>query len=159
MKPTNILFITVLVLFVQTITAQITPIETVTEAKKTTYKANSFDNYNVAFKNQSYELMQKLQRRIKLIDTVDLSFVRVCLNETTNDSIVNNNTVLYIEYIVNQDGDVMSCSLINYGFIVSITNTEIECILENALNNQFNFTNVPTEVNQFYLKIKKRYIP
>lgn len=152
----------ILVLFflsiIQFTIAQVKPIETVVETKRTTYKTSQHSNYMLNFKNQSYELKQKLQRNIKITDnTTNLLFVKDCLNEATYTSLRNNKIIFIIEYISNQNGDVLACKLINYRNKVSLSNDEVECILTEAMKNKFTFSNIPSTTNNFYMLINKSF--
>jgi len=155
MKSKYILFALFFLSIVQFAMAQVTPIEAVIDKKKTTYSTKSHSNYNTLFENQSYNLLQKLQENLKLIDNVNLIFIKGCIQN--NASLQNNNTILYVEYIVNQEGNVLSCSLVNYGIRVSFSDSEIECILTEAMNNTFSFSEVPNGINKFYYRIMKRF--
>jgi len=156
MKLKNILFTLFFLSIIQFTMAQVTPIETVTDAKQTTYSTKSYNNYDTTFKNQSYDLIRKLQENLRLVDNVDLTFIKSCvLNDT---SLQNTNSIFYVEYIVNQNGNVLGCRLINYGNKVSLSNNEVECILTAAMNNTFSFNNIPNDVNDFYSRIMKRYV-
>ena len=156
MKSKYLLFTLFFLSIIQFTMAQVTPIETIIDAKKTTYKTNQHNNYISIVKSQPYELRQKLQENIKISDnTTNSLFVKDCLNGITYTSLRNNKIMFSIEYVCNQNGDVLSCSLINYGNRVSLSNTEVECILTEALNNTFSFNNIPSDVNNFYYIVKK----
>ena len=137
--------------------AQVTPIETVVDTKKTTYSTKLHRENKVIVKNQSYELKQKIQENIKINNNFNLSFIRLCLDEATIAALKNENISFSIEYIGKQDGEVISCSLINYGNRVSLTDSQIECILTKAMTNVFTFDKIPNDVNEFYFKIRKYY--
>lgn len=143
-------------IIIQISNSQITPIETDIDSKKTVYKTKLFANHNSTFENQPYELLTKLSE-IELVDNVDISFVKSCINTNTYESISSDKSIFFIEYIINQNGGVISCSFINYGNRVSLTNSEIVCILTKAMDNTFGLNKVPYGVTNFYLKIKKRY--
>jgi hypothetical protein len=110
----------------------------------------------IIVKNQSYELRQKAQESIKISDTAtNPLFVKDCLTATTYAALKNNKVIFSIEYVCNQNGEVLSSSLINYGNRVTLSAVEVECILTEALNNSFSFSNIPSDVTNFHFIVKK----
>ena len=80
--------------------AQVTPIETVIDTKKTTYKTSQHDAKKSIVKSQSYELRQKIQENIKISDTTTHSlFVKDCLTATSYTTLKRNKVFFSIEYI------------------------------------------------------------
>lgn len=157
MKSKNIVFLLILLSVNQFTKAQITPIKTIIDTNKTTYNTKLHSYYRSVVKNQSYELKQKAQENVKIKSDIDSSFINACLNENTYSSLKNENMILIVEFITDIDGNVLSSSLINIGNKVSISVTEVECILTKAINQKFNFTNIPSEINEFNFKIRKHF--
>lgn len=157
MKTKNILAVLTLLLIIQITKAQITPIETIVSANKTIYSTNLHNNYKLTIKNQSYDLKLKLQENMKISDNINPLFIKECLNEATFITLGDNKVTLVIEYVINQNGKVYSCSLINYGNKVSLSNTEVKCILTEAMDNTFSFNNVPNGINKFYSRVRKHF--
>jgi len=138
--------------------AQITPIETIVDTKKTIYYTNLYSQKIITYKNQSYDLKQKIQENIKIIDnTSNPLFVKDCLDTATYTNLRKNKIIFIIEYISNQNGDVVACKLINYRNKVSLSNDEVECILTKAMENKFSFSNIPSTTNNFYMLINKSF--
>ena len=158
MKTKNILIALLFLCILQFTIAQITPIETVVDNKKTIYYTSSYSQKIIIFKNQPYDLKQKLQENIKITDNAATPlFVKDCLGEATYTSLRNNKIIFIIEYISNQNGDVVACKLINYRNKVSLSNDEVECILTEAMKNKFTFSNIPSTTNNFYMLINKSF--
>lgn len=155
MKFKNIL--TVILFFAITICSygQINSFETITSNKKTIYQTNSFESNNTTYMNQSYDLIKNLRFELKLGNEIDLKFIKNCINDTT---ILTKSKYLFLEFILNNEGEVLSCRLIDYGNNLTLNENQIKCILSNAININFTFSKIPTGVNSFYIKVKKQYI-
>lgn len=137
--------------------SQVTPIETIVDSKKTTYLTSQHSNYISNVEAQSNELKLKLQEELKIDDNINPLFIKNCLNATTYSSAKNNKVIFIVEYVCDETGSVLSCSLINYGNKVSLSNAEVECILTAAMNNTFSFSNTPSGVSQFNIRIMKHF--
>lgn len=136
--------------------AQVTPIEKIVDSKKTTYLTNQHSDYISSVEAQSNELKLKLEEELKIDDNIDPLFIKNCLNQNTYSSLKNNKVIFIIEYVCDENGDVLSCSLINYGNKVSVSNSEVECILTAAMNSSFDF-NAPSSIGQFKVRIMKHF--
>jgi len=142
----------------QTIYAQVTPIETIIiNDKKISYNSSNHTSNKLLVKNQPYNITIRLRENVKLESNPTISFIGNCLGDTTLSTIDKAKTTFVLEYIINETGNVLSCSLTNYGERVTLTNSQIECILNQAMNSTFNLSRVPEDINQFYLTVKKRY--
>lgn len=157
MKSKYILLTLLFLLTIQIGNAQIIKILTEIDAKKTTYSTVSHNNNKIIVESQSYELKHKIQENIKIIDNINLSYIRNCIDANTLILLSDNNISFSIEYIGKQDGKVISCSLINYGNKVSLPMEQVQCIINQAMIDSFSFTNIPNDVNDFYFKIRKFY--
>lgn len=136
----------------QLVTSQITPIETITTSdRKISYNSNNHVANKLIVKNQPYDLMLKLRENVKLDSSPNISFVGVCLGESTLSSIDKIKTTLVLEHIINESGNTLSCSLVNHGERVTLSDSQIECILAEAINNTFSFSGVPSDVSNFFI--------
>lgn len=127
------------------------------DTNKVIYKTNQHSNYLLLVKNQPYNITIRLRENVKLESNPTISFIGNCLGDTTLSTIDKAKTTFVLEYIINETGNVLSCSLTNYGERVTLTNSQIECILNQAMNSSFSLSGVPEDINQFYLTVKKRY--
>lgn len=142
----------------QFIIAQVTPIEKLTDIKQTSYRSASYESFFNLYEKQSYDLMYNLSENLQLIDTVNIAFINNCLEQKTLDEIDRTKTHIYLNYIVNQNGKVMSCSLVNYGYNqINFSDSELACILMKGMEHSFSFVKMPTNVKEFYIIVKKIY--
>ena len=155
-KSNNIFFILV-ILISGVAFSQITPITTQTDTNKTIYFTNSFNQSLLNFRNQSYDLKEKIQDKININDNIDPLSVKNCLSSTTYSSLRSNKIIFIIEYICDQNGNTLACKLINYGNSVQLSSSEVQCILTEAMSTTFNFSNVPNDLSSFYILIDKSY--
>ncbi len=137
--------------------AQITPIETIVDSKKTTYKTSNHDAKKALVDNQSYALNLKLNRNIKISSDSSISFIKTCLTQSLYNSIDHKKSIFFIEYVVNHQGTTLSASLINYGAKITLTQSQVECILNGAMNNTHEFSSVPSDISSFNMVVRKRY--
>ncbi|RPD90377.1 hypothetical protein EGM88_15630 [Aureibaculum marinum] len=156
MKSKKILFALFLFSIIQISNGQVTPIEKIVDSKKTTYLTNHHSDYISSVEAQSYEVKLKLQEELKINDNIHPLFIKNCLNQNTYSSLKNHKVIFIIEYVCDENGDVLSCSLINYGNKVSVSNSEVECILTAAMNSNFDF-NAPSSIGQFKVRIMKHF--
>lgn len=156
MKSKYLLLVIFFISFVNLIHSQKTPFETIVDDKKTVYKTNLYDFYNTKFENQPYSLIESLRQDLKIIDDVNLLYINNCIQ---NNQLLQQNKFLFIEYVVNENGNVLSCSLIDYrNKLSAISTSEIECIFDNAMKDHFSFSKIPNGVSEFYSRIRKRYM-
>ena len=125
---------------------QILPIEKIVEVNKTTYNTSQFTNMVNAYKSQSYDVKQKLEI-IKIDDiTINDIFIKNCINSNTYSSLQNINARLFIDFVCDQNGNVLAFRFIIYKTNVSIVDNEIKCILNEAIKNKFSFSRIPDGV-------------
>lgn len=156
MKSKYLLLVIFFISLVNLLHSQITPFETVVDDKKTVYKTNMHDFYNTKFENQPYSLIERLRQDLKIIDDINLLYINNCIQ---NNQLLQQSKFLFIDYVVNENGHVLSCSLIDYRNKPStISPSEIECILDNAMKDHFSFSKMPNGVSEFYSRIRKRYM-
>ena len=157
MKKINIIIVFFFISLIQITKAQISPIEKIVEGSKITYNTSQFTNMVNAYKNQPYDVKQKLEM-IKIDDIANNNlFINNCLNSTTYSSLQNSNARLFIDFVCNQNGNVLACRFIIYKTTASIGDSEIKCISNEVIKNKFIFNNIPDGVNSFYTIVRERY--
>lgn len=156
MKTNNIIIVLFFISIIQITNAQILPIEKIVEVNKTIYNTNQFTQIVNAYKNQPYDLKQKLEI-IKIADNTNNNFIKNCVNSTTYTLLQNNNARIFIDFVCNQNGNVLACRFIIYKTDVTLSNNEIECVLNEAIKNKFSFSNIPDGINNFYMMVRKRF--
>lgn len=138
--------------------AQVEPIETIeTDSSKISYYTKNHGNNKLTMNNQSYNLMIKLRENLILENSPNISFVGSCINQNTISSLDKSKTIFILEHVIDQSGNTLSAGLTNHGERVPLTNSEIICILNNAMNNTFTFKSVPPNTSTFYTIVKMRY--
>lgn len=137
-------------------TAQIKPILTTSNVKKTTYSSYSHPANKKLVENQSYNLNQSL-RNIQLIENNNENHIKKCLKPDSYSKINPKKTIFFIEYVINNKGQIISSSLINYGVKINLSSSQIECILTNSMQNSYKLNNAPKITNTYYIIVNKRY--
>lgn len=155
MKLKNILTVILFIVITMHSYSQINSFETITSSRMTIYQTNSFESTNATYMNQSYNLIENLRTELKLGNEIDLQFIKGCINDL---NILMKSKYLFIDFIINSQGEVLSCSLIDYGNKLTLNDNQIKCILSNAMSIVFTFSKTPTDVTGFYVKVKKQFI-
>ncbi len=135
--------------------AQINSFEKTISNKKTVYQTNSFETDEKIFENQSSDLIKKLKADLILGSKIELDFIKDCINDSI---ILEKNKYLFIEFIVNQNGEVLSCCLVDYGNKLTLIDTQVNCILSKAMKIKFTFSKTPMEIGYFFIKVIKQFI-
>ena len=162
MKSQTFAYFIFMVLIIKLTNAQVKPIVTSIDGDYTIYKTSLYDQYSDTLENQSYRLKMKLEKSYTKAEyrnnnAFPKDFFQLNLSKTNHRILKNNRSKqsrFYIKYIIDQTGDsVYSCSLQYPMNLLTLTSTEIEAILTEAMNHKFDYINEPIEDFDFYYKI------
>lgn len=143
--------IVISLLFIFKASAQVSQ-NKVVENEKSYYSSQHISNTTV-FKNQPYELMNKLRNIIlNKEQNPNSSIFHECFSQSELYTMRNNKAIISVEYIIDETGKTMSAAVLNHRKNnYSLSENSIDCLLSTALNQTFVFKNVPTDLPENYL--------
>ncbi|GAA4967650.1 hypothetical protein [Algibacter aquimarinus] len=157
MKIQAYITILLLVLIDLSSNAQVNPIIFSSDDKYNIYKTSLYDQQLVNKNSQTsinktlFENNTTVKYKINSGFTSD--FFASVLTSTNYNSLNSKSTregLFKVRYIVDEAGNVLSCSLHFPKHLLVLSNSEIESILTEAMTHKFNYFNKPNTINNFY---------
>lgn len=137
--------------------AQVTPVISNSNNKYNIYETAIY-NQNIETIRNQYNINKKLSNynttvKYKLNNGFTENFFISTLIPDHYDTLNNKSTregLFKIRYIIDEVGNVISCSLYFPKQLLILSNSEIEAILTEAMTHKFEYFKKPSDLNSFY---------
>ena len=153
MKLNISIFLVVALLIVESSMAQVSPIkESISQNNYRMYKCDNYDITTQTLKNQINlnNILAKSNMKVVFDSTFDKNFITTSISTDNYNQLKRTKTLFRITYIIDQDGNTLSCALRIKNNEINFSRSEIESILNNAINHKFLLTDIPSGVSTFY---------
>ena len=133
--------------------SQVTPTVISTNGDYTYYKTSLYDQ-NMETINKNYDLKLKLSNSVfkakYQTTSFDPTFLKQSINNSVFEKFQKNKERIWLLYNIDQNGKTHSCAIrIKTTSTEDLSLSEIEAILENAMQHRFDLMNIPNGVSEF----------
>lgn len=159
MKLNNIIFFLTTFIFQYSV-AQVSPIkESISRNNFKIYECNNYSEAKELLKNQSLAINTALERsrmEFKYDASFDENFIKNSISTVNYNRLSDSRRPFRVLYIIDQNGNIISCALSIKNNIVTLSNDEVESFLTEALTHKFILSNKPENISNFYRSV---YVP
>lgn len=136
--------------------SQSSAFETIIKDKRVEYRTKNYSKEHKVYLAQDPKITGVLSKSLKIPGQTNLDFIKNCLSTDVLNPIKNKKSIIAFRFMVNQNGKVLSCSLVNFGEKISLSDKQIECILKSGMEKSFNL--IAPNNTSFRTIIMQRYV-